>query len=196
MQNLQLLSIIIGAVVTALVGVAVYFLNQVLLFKNRIFWSDGPRDHAAGGETIGNIEFDGRNRMVTFSQRSFLLRVRGWSPIRNVVIHLEGIPDAVKVSPDIPFKISADGTGAEIKVSSINSGTYVFSATRLSERYSSLSVKGVEADNAIAVKRDELGRRFEPPLLWSIGKPQLIMWGGILAISRVAEWILSILKQP
>jgi hypothetical protein len=197
MEHLQLISVAIGAISAIVVGVGIYFLNQIFLFKNRVFWSSGPSFKGAVPKTtFGKIALDGKEHHVIFSQETFLLNVKGWSPIKNLIIHLESAPSDISIYPQIPVKINVLEGDARITISSINRGYYYIHIFRFSADYRDMAIKGVEADNATTSKREETVRKIEAPFWWTHGiKFQLILWAAILAIAQIYQIVLSIVSR-
>ena len=195
MNQIDISSLLIGALVTLVFGLISYALSRYILFKTRILWSD---DYYNCHTVTLDRKEHGSNNFVVIN--SYLVAIKGWEAAKSVNVHLTGNftlfevkkiqlfgRDAVPYVHDKETNIVRIGRLENKKIYRIviklEGGSHEFIP----------SIKNIEAENVTVEK----GIFAEPQLsdFWKNGaKTILAIWGFFWMIEKLIEIIEALSK--
>jgi hypothetical protein len=180
MGEMNIFSALIGAAVSIVTGLGLFFLTQVLLFQNKIKWAC---------EEYGTVRFthdDGTHKVLVFASNIALIQVRGWKPVRDVTLHMKGGVEEFEIVPEIPFKVAKEnGVVDRVSINAMNPGTYnILIQKKASLIYDVISMSGVDAANATSEKR----KMSKPQILTEINGITLLI--NIILVSMIISYTI------
>jgi hypothetical protein len=160
MSSFDLVSGLIGSGLTLLTGAALYFVTNILLFQSRVFWSSGDYE-----QELFRLEDPNTHKNLVVCLLSTLIKVKGWKPVRDVKIYVDGQFSHVKISPEVPYQVFRnEEASAYLLVGVLNPGSYKLDIqNRGGDKYDRIKISGVESSNGTSVKRNLKKASFELP---------------------------------